>query len=147
MQDALLRVIESWHKCLDALEILGTVLMDLSTAYDCILHNLLIAKLEAYCFDKDSLKFIYCYLKGHAQGVIVDSSYSSLGNIKIGVPQQGSVLGPMVFNIFITSLFLIDLESDICNIANDTTIFMRGNNLEEVIVRLEDDHQGPKSNF
>ena len=60
-QDALLRVIESWCKCFDATGIIGTVLMDLSKAYDCIVHDLLIAKLEAYGVDRDSFKFVYSY--------------------------------------------------------------------------------------
>ena len=111
--------------------------MDLSKAYDFILHNSLIAKLEAYGFYRDGLKFMYSYLKGCAQRVKVGSSYSSLSNIKIGVPQR-SVLGPMPFNIFINDLFLLDLGSEICNFADDNTIFTRDKNLEEVIDKLED---------
>ena len=75
-----------------------TALLDLSKAYDCIVHNLLIAKLEAYGFDRDSLKFMYIPT-GRGQRAKVGSSYSSLGKIKIGV-SQGSVLGPMLFSIF-----------------------------------------------
>ena len=118
--------------------IVGTVLMDLSKAYDCILHDLLIAKVEAYGFDRNSLKFMYSYLTGRSQRVKVGSSYSSLGKIKIGVP-QGSVLGPMLFNIFINDLFLIDLQSEICNFADDNTIYARSKTLEEVIHYLEND--------
>ena len=66
-QDALLRVIESWRKCLDASGIVVTVLMDLSKAYACIAQHLMIAKLEAYGFDRDCLKFLYTCLTGHGQ--------------------------------------------------------------------------------
>ena len=111
--------------------------MDLSKAYDCIVLDLLSAKLEAYSFDKDSLKFMYSYLTGRGQRVKVGSSYNSFGKIKIGI-LQGSVLGPMLFNIFINDLFMIDLESVICNFADDNTLFTRGNNLEEVISKLDD---------
>ena len=62
--------------------------MDLSKAYDCILHNLLIAKLEAYGFERDSLKFMYSYLQDCSQRVKVGSSYSYPCNIKIGVPKE-----------------------------------------------------------
>ena len=72
--------------------------MDLSKAYDCIVNDILNAKLEANGFDRDSLKFVFSYLRGRGHRVEVGSSYSSFGNIKIGV-SQGSVLGPMLFNI------------------------------------------------
>ena len=108
--------------------------MDLSKDYDCIVHDLLIAKLEAYGFDRNSLTFMYSYVTGRGQRVKVGSFYSSLGKIKIGVPQE-SVLVPMLFNIFINDLLLIALESEICKFADDNTIFTRGNNLEEVIIK------------
>ena len=60
-QHALFRAIESWKRCLDTKGIVGTILMDLSKAYDCIPYVLLISKLEAYgrpC----SLKLVYSYL-------------------------------------------------------------------------------------
>ena len=81
---------------------------------------------------------MYSYLTGGSQRVKVGSSYSSLGKIKTGVP-QGSILGPMLFNIVINDLFLIDLQSGICNFADDNTIYARSKTLEEVIRYLEND--------
>ena len=57
-------------------------------------------------------------------------------SIAIGIP-QGSVLGTLLFDIFIKSLFLIEMESDICNLADDTTIYPSDSSIEAVIIRLE----------
>ena len=131
-------LIESWRKCLDASGIIGTVSMDLYEAYDCIMHDLLIAKLEAYGCDRNCLKLMYSYLTDRSQRDKVGSSYSSLGKVKIGVP-QGLVLERMLFNIFINDLFLIDLESEICNFTDDNRIYARSETLKAVINSLEND--------
>ena len=120
-QRALFRVVETWKKCLDTSGIAGTILMDLSKACDCIPDDLLIAKLEAYGFKKNALKLVYSYLTNRTQRAKIGSTYSSPQHISIRVP-QGSVLGPLLFNIFINDLFYMELESEICNFADDTTI-------------------------
>ena len=86
-QHALIRLIEKWRKCLDASGIVGTILMDLSKAHDCLPHDLLIAKLEAYGFDFSSLCLMYSYLDCHHQRVKIGSHRSTAKRIKIGVPQ------------------------------------------------------------
>ena len=91
---------------------MGTILMDLSKAYDCLPHDLLIVKLEDYGIERKSPKLTYSYLSGRKQRVKVASHYGSYKQIKIGVP-QGRVLGPLLFNIFINGLFLINLQSDL----------------------------------
>ena len=68
-QHALIRLIEKWRQCLDASGIVETILMDLSKAYDCLPHDLLIAKLEAYGLDVNSLRLMYSYLDSRLQRV------------------------------------------------------------------------------
>ena len=117
---------------------IGTILMDLSNPYDCISHDLLITKIEAYGFHRNALKVVCSFLTNRMQRVKIGSTYSSAKEISIGIP-QGSVLGPLLFNIFINNLFLIEMESDMCNFADDTTIFACDTSIEEVIIRLESD--------
>ena len=79
---------------------------DLSKAFDCISHELLIAKLNAYGFDETSLKVMIPYLKNRTQTTKVGASFSELLNIIYGVP-QGSILGPLLFIIYIFVIFLL----------------------------------------
>ena len=80
--------------------IVGTLLMDLSKAYDCVNHDLIIAKLEAYGVGENSLRLIQNYLSQRQQRVKVDSSFSEWLEIILGI-LQGSILGPILFNVFI----------------------------------------------
>ena len=69
----LLRLLEEWKNQLDNKKFVGAVLMDLSKAFDCIPHDLLIAKMEAYGFDFDTLVFFYSYLKRRKQNVKINN--------------------------------------------------------------------------
>ena len=114
------------------------VLMDLSKAYDCLPHDLLIAKLAAYGFGHHSLLLRQSYLSNRKQRVKVGSEFSEWLGIKSGVP-QGSVLGPLFFNIFINDLLLAVKDSEVCNFADDNTIYTFGKDIEDVVLNLEED--------
>ena len=102
--------------------------MDLSKAFDSLPHELLLAKLSAYGFTKRSITLIGSYLSNRKQRTKVGSELSLWLDIIIGVP-QGSVLGPLLFNIFINDLMFIAEYSNICNFADDNTIYCHGNDI------------------
>ena len=95
--------------------------MDLSKADDFLPHDLMAAKLEAYRLPKESLQLISDYLSYCKQRTKVDSAYSDWANVIHRIP-QGSILAPLLFNIFINVIFLVVGKSDICNFADNNTL-------------------------
>ena len=96
--------------------------MDLSKAYDCILHELLVAKLECYGLYELILMLILEYPSNRKQRTKISSSFSYWFGISVGVP-EGSILGLLSFNIFVNDLFFMILRSDVCNFADDNTLY------------------------
>ena len=112
--------------------------MDLSKAYDCLPHDLLIAKLETYGPDKPSLNLVNDYLHFRKQRRKIGSSYSDWANVTKGTPQR-SILRDLFFNIFINDIFLFVEKSDKCNFAEDKTLSSCGDNLLIILKSLEHD--------
>ena len=137
-QNGLLYLLEKWRKCLDKKGSTGILLTDLSKAFDCLRHDLFLAKLNAYGFDYNSIKLINSYLTGRFQRVRINANYSSWFEILFGVP-QGSIMGPLCFNIDNSDLFLEEMESDMSNYADDNTPFSCQDDIESVIETLNTD--------
>ena len=131
-QHCLLEMTEQWRKYLDKNGVNGALLTDLSKAFDCLLHNLLIAKRAAYGFDYEFSTLIQSYLSNRKQRTKVNNTYVSntFSDIIIGV-SQGSILGPLLFNIYDNT------DCDIVSYADDNMPYCSSFSLDKVINKLE----------
>ena len=135
-QHCLITLIEKWKKSVGNGGTFGALLTDLSKAFDCLPHEFLIPKLDAYGFDKSSLKLIHSYFSNRKQRVKINDTHSSWSEILFGVP-QGSILGPLLFNIFTCDMFYFLEGFDIANYADDSTPYCAGKSAESVVNNLE----------
>ena len=129
-------MVEKYRDILDKRVYAEILLTDLSKVFDCINHELLIAKLHAFGFSLESLTFIQSYLTNRIQRVKINSSFSEYSNVESGVP-QGSISGSLFFNIFIWGFFFDDIDIDLANYADDTTHYAYDLELDKVIESIE----------
>ena len=112
------------------------MLTDLSKTFDCIAHNLLIARLVAYGFSNTALRYVYSYLSNRKQCVRINNTYSNYQKIISGVP-QGSILGPIFFNLSINNLLFFVSEVLLNNFANENTLSAFAETILELIDVLQ----------
>ena len=118
----LIKCTENWKHSLDNNEFVGCILMDLSKAFDVIPHDLLVAKLSAYGFTTEACDLVYSYLVGRNQRVKLGNARSDWLCMKKGVP-QGSLTGPLLFNIFLNDLLIcLNDKCTVYNYADDNSL-------------------------
>ena len=120
----------------------GALLTDLSKAFDYLNHELLIAKLNAYGFTLPALKLIHNYLSNRKQWERVNDSYSLWQDILFSIP-EGSILGPLLFNIFLADLCFTLNNIEIANYSDDTMSYAVSDNIDDLISSLEKSSKDP----
>ena len=114
---------------------MGLLLLDLSKAFDCLPHSLIIAKVSAYGASTKAANLLADYLTNRQQRVKVTGAASDWCDILKGVP-QGSILGPTFFNIFINDVFLAMKEGTLFNYADDNTALVTGSTDADVVLKM-----------
>ncbi len=106
---------------MDKMETPIGIFLDLSKAFDTLDHEILLYKLKQYGFNCNALNLMKSYLTDHKQFVQIDDTQSDFSNIIIGVP-QGSILGPLLFTIYINDICQASKLFDFIIYANDTLL-------------------------
>jgi hypothetical protein len=114
--------------------------MDLSKAFACLPHNILLDKLSAYGVSSQSVSLLKSYFSNRKQQIKVNSVLSDWADIQKGVPQV-SILGPLLFNVFINDIFYFIKHSSLYNYADDNTLSFSSPDYDILISTLEADSQ------
>ena len=139
-RNILISLIEEWRKNLDNNFVVGAVLTDLSKAFNCIPHDLTIAKLSAYNFNYEALYYIYSYVTNRRQCVRINNTYSQHETIISGVPQR-SLLGTILFDLLINYLFFFVALASLYNFADDNTLSAFATTVSRLIKILESESE------
>ena len=137
-ENALNTLVQGWKGELEESRFVISVFLDLSKAFDTINHTLLLRKLKLYNFSDSSTSLIEDYLTNRHARTKYLGSISGEEPYNVGVP-QGSVLGPLLFIIFMNDLSYLKLKSKSVLYADDTTIYFSSTNIDDLLATLSSD--------
>ena len=129
-------MIDSWLDAIDKGKMIGVVLVDFKKAFDLVDHNILLDKLSLYGIKGEALSWFNTYLTQRKQQVSVNNSKSDFKHVSYGVP-QGSILGPLLFLLFINDLPLYTNNVYTDLYADDTTVYDIQDSVEEIETNLQ----------
>ena len=135
-QNLFIRLLAEWRQHLDNNKVVGGVFMDLSKSFDCLPHDLLIAKLAAYFADENLLLYIYFYFSNRKPCVRINNIHSRFQNNIFGVP-QGPIVNPALFNSFFNDFLYFNDEASVHNFADDDSLSAFESNIKNLKLILE----------
>ena len=143
--DAVLLVVEKIVETLDNNEHCVSIFLDLAKAFNSICHEILLRKLESYCFSNNSISLLQSFLSDRKQSVKLNSVYSSWETLNHGVP-QGTVLGPFIFLLYVNDFAQnITSSNNIVQFADDTSVLCIDQNpnslqpqIKQILAETED---------
>ena len=124
-------MVDNWRKALDENELVGVAMVDFSKAFDMVNHSILLRKMYSYGVRGREWKWFQDYLTGRRQRVCAGDEKSSWTNIHKGVP-QGSILGPLLFTMYVNDLPKAVSQCHVKQYADDTTMFHAANSASEL---------------
>ena len=141
-QHCLLAMLEKLKSTVDNKRNFGAAITDLPKAFDCLSHALLCAKLNAYGFSLSALRLLQSFLTNKKQTTKINSEFISWKEILFRVTQE-SILGPLLFHIFLCDLFFIMNGVEFASYAENNTPFFVGDDLSGVILKLQNASKHP----
>ena len=137
-QTALLNVTDKWMRLIDSGNIVGLVMIDLKKAFDTVDHCILLEKLEMYGFCQTTLNWFRNYFEDRKQFTSITGYISDEESVTCGVP-QGSLLGPLLFSLFVNDMPGIVKSCDLALYADDTCLFTSSRDPKEIAKRANED--------